>query len=200
MLRSRLTAKITLVIVAILILGFGAATIWSIRLQSEVLLEQSKLAARRQTETIVASIEGAMLQERPDVTRSVLQELKGSRPVEGLTVYRANGVEAFTDLSTLSQVMKNAELSKEVMENIKRMQRPAGSTNTSPAFRQAVQTLKTQDSLEVDNGVSYYVVHQPVENQEKCQGCHGTENKVRAVVRVATSMEQVFAATRRQRS
>jgi class 3 adenylate cyclase/HAMP domain-containing protein len=200
MLRSRLTAKITLVIVAILILGFGATTIWSIRLQSEVLLEQSKQAARRQTQTIVASIEGAMLQERPDVTRSVLQELKGSQHVEGLTIYRANGVEAFTDLSTLGQVMKNAELSKEVMENIKRMQRPAGTANSSPAFRQAVQTLKTQDSLEMENGVPFYVVHQPVENQEKCQGCHGTESKVRAVVRVATSMDPVFAETRRQRN
>src|SRR5713226_6987531 len=152
MLRSRLTAKITLVIVAILIVGFGASTIWSIRRQSDMLIEQSKLAARRQTGTIVASIEGAMLQERPDVTRSVLQELKGASPVEGLTIYRANGVEAFTDLATLGQVMKNAELSKDVMENIMRMQRPAGATNASPAFRQAVQTLKTQDSFETENG------------------------------------------------
>ena len=96
MLRSKLTAKITLVIVAVLIIGFGVATVWSIRVQSETLLEQSKLAAKRQTETIVASIEGAMLQERPDVTRSVLQELKAASPVEGLTIYRANGTEAFT--------------------------------------------------------------------------------------------------------
>jgi class 3 adenylate cyclase/HAMP domain-containing protein len=200
MLRSRLTAKITLVIVLILIVGFGASTIWSIRRQSDMLIEQSKLAARRQTGTIVASIEGAMLQERPDVTRSVLQELKGSSPVEGLTVFRANGVEAFTDLATLSQVMKNAELSKDVMENIKRMQRPAGLADTSPAFRQAVQTLKTQDSLETENGIPYYVVHQPVENLEKCQGCHGKENRVRAVVRVATSMAPVFAEVTRQRN
>ena len=200
MLRSRLTAKITLVIVAVLIIGFGASTIWSIRLQSALLVEQSKAAARRQTGTIVASIEGAMLQERPDVTRSVLQELKGSSPVEGLTIYRANGIEAFTDLATLSQVTKNAELSKEVLENIRRMQRSPGAANTSPSFRQAVQTLKTQDSFELENGVQYYVVHQPVENQEKCQGCHGTESKVRAVVRVATSMEPVLAETRRQRN
>ena len=200
MLRSRLTTKITLVIIAVLMIGFGIATIWSIRVQSATLLEQSKLAAKRQTETIVASIEGAMLQERPDVTRSVLQELKGSSPVEGLTIYRANGTEAFTDLSTLTQVMKNAELSKEVLENIRRMQRPAGAANHSPAFKRAVETLKSQDSLEVENGTQFYIVHQPVENQEKCQGCHGTDHKVRAVVRVATSMEPVIAETRRQRN
>jgi class 3 adenylate cyclase/HAMP domain-containing protein len=200
MLRSRLTAKITLVIVAVLILGFGVSTVWSIRRQSSLLVEQSKLAARRQTGTIVASIEGAMLQERPDVTRRVLQELRSSSPVEGLTIYRVNGVEAFTDLATLTQVMKNAELSKDVLDNIRRMQRAPGAVNASPAFKQAVQTLKVQDSIEVENGVPYYVVHQPVENQEKCQDCHGKENKVRAVVRVATSMEPVFAQVGRQRN
>jgi class 3 adenylate cyclase/HAMP domain-containing protein len=198
--RSRLTAKITLVIIAVLIIGFGIATIWSIRVQAAVLLEQSKLAAKRQTETIVASIEGAMLQERPDVTRSVLQELRGSSPVEGLTIYRANGTEAFTDMSTVTEVMKHAELSKEVLDNIRRMQRPAGLVNQAPAFKQAVQTLKPQDSIETQNGTQFYVVHQPVANQEKCQGCHGTDHKVRAVVRVATSMEPVIAETRRQRN
>jgi class 3 adenylate cyclase/HAMP domain-containing protein len=200
MLRSRLTAKITLVIIAVLIVGFGASTIWSIRRESALLIEQSKAAARRQTATIVASIEGAMLQERPDVTRSVLQELRGLSPVEGLTIYRVNGVEAFTDLATLRDVMKNAEIATEVMENIRRMQRPAGASNTSPVFRRAVQTLAVQESLEVENGIAYFVLHHPVENQEKCQGCHGTDSKVRAVVRVATSMDPVFAEVQRQRN
>jgi len=200
MLRSRLTTKITLVIVAVLIVGFGASTVWSIRLQSALLIDQSKQAARRQTGTIVASIEGAMLQERPDVTRSVIQELRGATPVEGLTIFRANGTEAFTDLATLSQVMKNAELSKEVTDNIRRMQRPPGTPDRSVAFKDAVKTLKVQESFEDDAGVPFYVVHQPVENLEKCQGCHGTESKVRAVVRVATSMAPVFAEVRRQRN
>lgn len=200
MLRSRLTAKITLVIVAVLILGFGLSTIWSIRLQSALLVEQSKAAARRQTHTIVASIEGAMLQERPDVTRTVLQELRGATPVEGLAIFRSNGMEAFTDLSTVTEVLKNAELSEEVVANIRRMQRPPGASEMSPAFRRAVQTLRTQESFETQGGTPYYVLHQPVENLEKCQGCHGTDSKVRAVVRVSTSMEPVFAEVRRQRN
>jgi class 3 adenylate cyclase/HAMP domain-containing protein len=197
---SRLTAKITLVIVVVLIAGFGASTIWSIRRESDLLVEQSKIAARRQTGTIVASIEGAMLQERPDVTRSVVRELRDASPVEGLTIYRANGVEAFTDLATLTQVMKNAELSKEVLDNIRGMQRAPGATDTSPHFQEAVRTLKTQESFEVRDGQSFFVVHQPVENLEKCQGCHGKDSRVRAVVRVSSSMEPVFAEVRRQRN
>ena len=45
-----------------------------------------------------------------------------------------------------------------------------------------------------------FTLHQPVANQERCQGCHGTDHKVRAVVRVATSMEPVLAAVREQRN
>jgi hypothetical protein len=63
--RSRLAFKISVLIVVVLILGFGASTILTIQRESALLLEQSKMAARRLTATLVASIEGAMLQERP---------------------------------------------------------------------------------------------------------------------------------------
>src|SRR5262249_57436310 len=43
-------------------------------------------------------------------------------------------------------------------------------------------------------------LHYPVINKEKCQGCHGSDHQVRAVVRVATSMEPVFAEVRRLRN
>jgi hypothetical protein len=66
--RLRLTAKITLLIIAILIIGFGASTVFTIQRESEVLVEQSKMAARRLVATLVAGIETAMLQERPDIT------------------------------------------------------------------------------------------------------------------------------------
>lgn len=65
MLRSSLAAKITLVIVLVSIIGFGAATTWSIHHESVLVVEQSKIAARRLAAAPIASIESAMLQERP---------------------------------------------------------------------------------------------------------------------------------------
>ena len=101
MLRSRLALKITLLIVAVLIIGFGISTVVTIHRESTALVEQNKQAVRRLTQTLVASIEAAMLQERPDVTRSLLQELRelrarpvgDSTPLESLMIYRRNGVE-----------------------------------------------------------------------------------------------------------
>jgi len=203
-----LAAKITLLIVVVLIIGFGVSTIVTIQRESMLLVELNKRAVRRLTDTLVASIEGAMLQERPDVTRGLIRELQelraarsreGTNALESLTVYRRNGVEAFTDLSTLEEVKKNDELSKDVMANIARMTQQPGATMSGPLFTRALETLETQESLTVENGVPLFVVHRPIANQERCQGCHGTDHKVRAVVRVATSMAPVFAEVRRQR-
>src|SRR5262245_18504715 len=200
MLRSRLATKITLLIVAVMIVGFGVSTILSLRREAGLLVEQNKMAARRLTSTLVASIEAAMLQERPDVTRTVLQELKTATPVEGLAVYRRNGVETFTDLATLEEVRKNADLSPEVLANIQKMQRAPASTASGPLFTRAVETQKVQEDLQTQGGVPLFTLLYPVPNQQRCQGCHVADHAVRAVVRVSTSMAPVFAEVQRQRN
>ena len=132
--------------------------------------------------------------------RAVIQELRSSSPVEGLDIYRRNGVEAFTDLATLQEVKKNADLSPQVLKSIEGMQRRPAGTMTAPLFTAAIQTLRTQEALEPRDGVPLFTLYHPIPNKEKCQGCHGTDHKVRAVVRVATSMAPVFAEVRRQRN
>ena len=69
MVRSRLAFKVSVLIVVVLILGFGASTIVTIQRESALLLEQNKHGGPAAHGDSVASIEGAMLQERPDVTR-----------------------------------------------------------------------------------------------------------------------------------
>src|SRR5581483_529016 len=192
MLRSRLAVKIELLIIVVLVIGFGISTIVTIQREANLLVEQNMLAARRLTAALVASIEGAMLQERPDVTRTVIQELKQNSPVEEFGVYRRTGVEAFTDLTTAMEVDKNAGLAPDVMRNITKMARPAGPPLSGPMFTRAVETLTTQESLETRADGRFFTLHTPIQNQERCQGCHGTDHKVRAVVRVAASMEPVF--------
>lgn len=197
--RPRLALKILLLIVAVLVAGFGASTVWTIQREKDLLIEQSKLSARRVTAALVASIEGAMLQERPDVTRSMVLGLRAGSPVEQLAVYRRNGVEAFTDLATAMEVDKAAGLSPGVMANIKKMERAPGPPMTGEAFSKALESISTQESVEEHSGATFFTLHYPVRNGEKCQGCHGADHKVRAVVRVATSMEPVFAEVRAHR-
>ena len=200
MLRSPLALKIGVLIVVVLIVGFGVSTILTIQREADLLIEQNKIAARRLTATLVASIEGAMLQERPDVTRMVIQELRRSSPVDAFDVYRRTGMEAFTDLSTAMEVDRNAGLAPDVMSNIKKMARPPGKKTDDPLFARALETVATQEALEARGGTRYFTLLTPIRNQEKCQGCHGSDHQVRAVVRVANSMEPVFAEVARHRN
>ena len=144
--RARLTAKITVVIVLVLVVGFGVSTILTIQRESALLVEQNKMAARRLIGTLVASIETAMLSERPDITRGLIADLRSSKLVTGLMVYRRNGVEAFTDLATLREVSKEAELPKGVMASIEKMRREPGRTMAGPLFTRALETLQTSRS------------------------------------------------------
>ena len=191
MFRARLAVKITVLIVAVMIVGFGATTILTIQRESATLIEQNKVAARRLTAALIASIEGAMLQGRPDVTRMMLSELKGAPSVEGFTIYRRNGVEAFTDLTTATEVARTAGLAQEVLDNLAKMQRAPGPAMSGPLFTRALETR---------DGLTYFTLHQPVPNRDVCQECHGSDHTVRAVVRVATAMEPVFADVRRLRN
>ena len=200
MVHARLAIKIGLLIVVVLIIGFGASMLVTIRRESVALIDQNKIGARRLTMAVVASVEGAMLQERPDVTRTMIQQLKSSSLVEGFTIYRRNGVEAFTDLATAGEVERRAGLAPDVLAKITKMQRAPGAPMTGPLFARALETLRTQESIEVHDGVSFFTLHYPIPNREACQGCHGSDHTVRAVVRVATSMEPVFAEVRRHRN
>jgi class 3 adenylate cyclase/HAMP domain-containing protein len=199
MLRSSLTVKIVLVIEAVLILGFGASTLLTIERQHAALLEQSKAEARRVTAVVIAGMETAMLQERPDVTRVLIQELRAAPPVAALDVYRRNGVEAFADLATLQEVERNAGLAEDVFKKIASLRQEPGRPLSGPHFTRALETQQPQESLEDTGDRWLFTIHHPIPNREKCQGCHGADHQVRAVVRVATSLEPVRAAMGAQR-
>ena len=49
--------------------------------------------------------------------------------MKGLTIYRRNGVEAFTDLATLREVSKEAELPRDVVATIEKMRSEPGQTH-----------------------------------------------------------------------
>src|SRR3989454_7659367 len=130
----------------------------------------------------------------------MIQQLKSSSLVEGFTIYRRNGVEAFTDLATAGEVERRAGLAPDVLAKITKMQRAPGAPMTGPLFARALETLRTQESIEVHDGVSFFTLHYPIPNREACQGCHGSDHTVRAVVRVEASMEPVYPEGRRLRN
>ena len=99
MLRHNLAFKVTLLIVSILIAGFGTLLVLNIRQETQALVVKNQETARILASSVVETIEIGMLRVRPDIVRRLMQQLKTElKDVRRIGVYRRNGVEAFADL------------------------------------------------------------------------------------------------------
>ena len=101
----RLRVKVSSLILAILVLGFGILVILNISRETELLVAENLTTARLLATTIKISVDNGMLEARPDIISGLVRNLKSElKDVRRLEVYRRNGVEAFSDLDTLNEV------------------------------------------------------------------------------------------------
>jgi class 3 adenylate cyclase len=199
--QRRLRVKIIALIAAILIVGFGVLVILNIRREAQVLVDQNQETARLLAASILASIQSGMLQARPDVIRRLVGDLKAQlKDVQRLDVYRANSVEAFSDLETLNRVNQLVGLDPETVNRIARMRREPGERISHPAFTKAVETATPQEVYETIDGHRVLTLFRPLENRPRCQGCHGEDHRVRGVVRITLAVDKLDAELRQARN
>jgi len=148
----------------------------------------------------VQSIESSMLAGRPDIVRALSQRLHTLKDVEQITIFRTNGVEAFTDLTTLEEVQQGASLDPEVVNKIRSMQTPPTRSMHHPLFQQAVDSRTTQELFETVNDMPMFTLLRPLHNEERCQKCHGRDHLVRGVASISTSMVRTTAALQAHRT
>ena len=192
LLRRHLQAKVISLIVAILILGFGILVILNIQRGSRELITQNRETSRLLAAAIVASIDNGMLEARPDIIRLLVRDLKAElKDIKHLDVFRPNGVEAFSDLSTFEEVDLSYDLEPSVRERIIKMQREPGQALKHPLFTKAVETLQPQAYIEPSEAGRLYTAFFPLENRDACHECHGSDESVRGVVRLSLSLEKL---------
>jgi class 3 adenylate cyclase len=197
---QNLRLKVGALIVAILIVGFGALMIVNLQRETRTLIAVHRETARLLGGSILASIENGMLQGRPDIIRQLVQNLSTElKDVRRIIVYRRNGVEAFTDLETVNEVNRIAGLEQDVIDRISRLKRDPGERLSSPVFQRAVQTLEAQEVEEPLNGTRVLTLFRPLRNLRDCQGCHGDDHQVRGVVRISLGLERLDAELRAAR-
>ena len=201
LLQQRLRVKVIALIAAILIVGFGVLVIVNIGREAQVLVDTNHETARLLAASILGSIQSGMLQARPDVIRRLVQDLKSElKDVRRLDVYRANGVEAFSDLETLNKVNELANLDPEVVQRISRMRREPGERISHPLFTRAVETITPQETYESLDGGRVLTLFRPLENRKRCQACHGEDHRVRGVVRITLGVDKLDAELRAARN
>jgi len=203
-LRRSLAVKVPALVVAILILGFGALFMLNIRKETEVRIAKHEETARLLAAAMMTSIENGMLEGRPDIIRRLMHELKHElKEVRHLDVYRRNGVEAFSDLETVEQLEMAGYIQPDLVERISKMRREPGMRIGHPLFKRAVETVMPQQAYESagsPDGGRLLTLFQPLRNLTECQDCHGTDHQVRGVLRVSLGLEKLDAELRAARN
>ena len=212
-LRASLQAKILLLILLLLGIGFGSTAIISIETERHLLVEQIEDRASILASTIHKSIRNNMLEGRPDIARSLLNELKRQKGVKSLKVYRVDGTEAFIDMKTLDKiknfgipllaesVVKSIEgKAKESKDQMASLKIKMESLKDDPHFQEAVATGKSirwmHDIHEKDGAsVRALTFLKPLENEDVCQLCHGAQSKIQGIVRVSTDIGELDSKT-----
>lgn len=198
---NNLRVKVISLILVILIIGFGVLVVLNIRHEVHVLTIRNNESARLLAGSIMRSIENGMVEERPDIIRKLVNDLKTElKEVRRLDVYRHNGVEAFTDLETVNDVNQRVGLEAELIERISKMRKETGGRISHPMFSRAVETVSPQEAYEVADGSRMLTIFRPLRNLQECQGCHGDDHKVRGVLRISLDLEKLDAEVRAARN
>jgi class 3 adenylate cyclase/HAMP domain-containing protein len=200
-LRHNLAFKVTLLIVGILIAGFGTLLVLNIRQEAEALVEKNQETARLLAASVMETIEIGMLRVRPDIVRRLIQQLQSElKDVRRIGVYRRNGIEAFADLETLEEVNRKVDLDPELVKSISEMSRAPGPPNKNPLFRRAVETVVPEQAYETVDGTRVLTLFQPLRNLKECQDCHGKDHEVRGVLQISLGLEKLDASLRAARN
>ena len=197
----RLRVKVLALTGAILCLGFGVLVTLNIRQETRALVASHRDAGRLLAGSILSSVESGMLEGRPDIIRRLVQDLRTElKEVRRLDVYRVNGVEAFTDLETVTQVARLRGLDPAVIARISERRRAPGAPVRDPLFTRAVDTAAPQEAYETLEGRPVLTLFRPLRNLEPCQACHGGDHAVRGVVRVSLDLERLETELRAARN
>jgi class 3 adenylate cyclase len=201
MLRHKLAFKVTMLMVGILIAGFGVLLALNIRQETEALVAKNQETASLLVQSVTETIEVGMLRVRPDIVRRLIQQLKTElKGVRRISVYRRNGVEAFADLETLEEVNRRVHLDPELVGSISAMVRDPGPPIENPLFRRAVESILPEQIYETMDGARVLTLFQPLRNLKECQSCHGTDHEVRGVLQISLGLENLDAQLRAARN
>ena len=191
-----ITLKINSIILASLIAGIGAITLYFARDISDAIEKGTRENLSLQSRIIYTSIENFML---PGEAPLAVEFFKGIDNItEGFSVdlYRTDGEAAFSDNKTIQIVNRNIKRNRfplrERTEGIfPERAHPAG-------ISAAMQNPPRDAFFRIDaDGRIYSVIYKPLVNLPKCTGCHGSDHTIRGLIDIRTD---ITGSIRRQRS
>lgn len=166
--KKSLEAKILILVMAVLVIGFGIFAVFDVRHDSQALMEEKQHHTDLLSLAVVGSIKNIMLTGKGATAVDSLENLRTVPEVDRIQVFSIQGVEKFTG------------------------DRPA--EQPAPMVMQVLESGTGQRFTETRGDSEFIVDVKPLPNEPACQQCHSNTNQLRGVVLVSTPMDDVNAA------
>jgi class 3 adenylate cyclase len=168
--KNRLELKILLLIILVLIVGFGTYVIISINRESKVLMEQQRDKARLFSETVMVGIRNVMLSGKAPYAAELVSDARENLLFGTLRVYDNNSKEVFPDEG------------RGIIAG-------AGDLQVRKAIESEMEVMFAKE----DSTGEHFIRIEPLMNERECQQCHSGNHTVRGVTRLTLNPELMSA-------
>ena len=162
-------------------------------------ISQNQAALERLGASVVESLQAIMLTGNGDMAREVADHYKHVPHIDDFRILRLDGSEAFHDNQTIDAV--NRRRGEEEFWPREQTQHIQVLPSDNPALARVRGNRRPDVDYQRDweNGGRMTVLY-PIANEDDCHKCHGSDEALRGIVKITTSMAGVeadIAATRR---
>ncbi len=184
-----ITRTVNLIIIISLVLGLGLTITYFSYNQNTELLATSQNNLHQQSDILYQSVKNAMLPGNAPVAVTLFNDIRDINPAYEIMLFRSNGVEAFSDNSTIETVNNN--ITNKVFDH-----RPASADSVmnisgNKAFNQTVAMRKTSSFQEKKEDETFFTIYKPLLNLPKCAVCHGSDHTVRGVIKISSNITPI---------
>lgn len=191
MIIRRIRHKLLIVLAIALSLGFTTIAYFYTRAVEASILTDYQRTLHRLTESVAMNVETIMQGQHAEVMPDFARRLKNLPGVIDFRIARVDGTEAYLDNRTIDQVNQRLGETRFPRRNNPAVAPKVFSTN-DPGVANALQGEESVLTVSEDTGTAGTLVHfyDPIPHAVKCNECHAGEGKVRAVIKLTTSMAE----------
>lgn len=173
--QTRLEFKILLLIIAVLIAGFGTYVVISIQSEADALFQKHQENVRLFSETIVGGIRSVMMTGKAPLTYEFLNDARRKLTSGSLTIYDRFGREVF--LREGEGVIYNVD---------------------DPFLRATLENGYMQSTMMKEGNEDVYTRYEPLRNRPECWRCHEKDHPVRGVLQLALNPGTLRSSTEKE--
>jgi adenylate cyclase len=171
--QTRIEFKILLLIIAVLVGGFGSYVVLTIQKESEALLTQAQEKLHLFSESVSAGIRNVMLTGKSPFAAAFVNDTRENLPFATITIYDRFGREVF----------------------LREGEGVAYNVNDEWLGKTLASARMTSASVNV-NGSELYARYEPLRNRSECWRCHDPREPLRGVLLLGLRTEPIRTSAR----